>query len=148
MGYGLLADAVVAVHVGFVALVLFGQLVIIAGAALRWGWVRNLWFRVIHLVCIAIVVIESLAGVPCPLTVWEDRLRELAGQSVEEGTFIGRFMHNILFYEAEPWVFTTAYVSFGALVLATFVLAPPRRKVRPVVPQTQPRPSGSGCPAA
>jgi hypothetical protein len=45
---------------------------------------------------------------------------------VESGTFIGRFMHDLIFYDFPPWVFTTAYVGFAAVVLATFVLAPPR----------------------
>jgi hypothetical protein len=32
----------------------------------------------------------------------------------------------LLFFDAEPWVFTVCYTLFGLAVLATFVLAPPR----------------------
>ena len=37
-------------------------------------------------------------------------------------------MHDLLFYDLPTWVFTTAYLTFFALVVLTFVLAPPRRK--------------------
>jgi hypothetical protein len=127
MFYSYLADFVVAVHVAYVGFILFGQLVILAGVVLRWQWVRNFWFRAAHLLAIGYVALEAICGVDCPLTIWEDELRRKAGQTVAEGTFIGRFLHDILFSQGEPWVFTTAYVSFALLVILTFALAPPRR---------------------
>src|SRR5262249_21746997 len=113
MWYGYLADVIVALHVAYVGFILFGQLAIMIGAALKWRWIRNPWFRIGHLTAIVIVAAEALLGIACPLTVWEDELRVLAGQDVSEGTFIGRCLHNILFYEWAPWVFTTIYVSFA-----------------------------------
>src|SRR5260370_31564369 len=102
MGYSLLADVVVAIHVAYVSFVLLGQLAICVGVVLRWGWVRNFWFRSAHLLAIAIVAMEAICNVQCPLTAWEDRLRTLAGQEVAEGSFIGRFLHNLMFFNAEP----------------------------------------------
>ncbi len=132
MVYTLLADIVVAFHVVYVAYVILGELVILLGLAFRWDWIRNRWFRLTHLGAILIVAFEAVAGIPCPLTVWEDSLRVMAGETVTEGTFIGRIMHDLLFYHGPPWVFTTAYVSFALLVVVTLVLAPPRaRKPRP-----------------
>ncbi len=128
MWYQLAADAVVAVHVAYVSFILFGELAILAGAALRWRWVRRPGFRIAHLAAIAVVAFEALLGIACPLTVWEDRLRHWAGQDVPSGTFIGRWLHDVLFYDLPPWVFTTAYVTFALLVLVTLVLAPPRRR--------------------
>jgi len=121
------ADAIVAVHVAWVAFVVLGLAAIVAGLAAGWGWVRNFWFRVIHLGMIGIVVAESLVGVSCPLTDWEDRLRLRGGQAGYTGDFIGYWMHRLIYFRAEPWVFTAGYVVFGAVVLATFLLAPPRR---------------------
>ena len=40
-----LADGVVALHVSYVAFVVLGQLLILAGVVFRWQWVRNFWFR-------------------------------------------------------------------------------------------------------
>ena len=50
----------------------------------------------------------------------------MAGEGGYTGDFIGHWAHRLIFYEAEPWVFTVLYVSFGLAVLAAFVLAPPR----------------------
>ena len=90
--YRFLADAVVLVHLGYVAFVVLGMAAILAGVALRWPWVRNFWFRAVHFLMIAVVVAESLCGMLCPLTDWEDRLRELAGEPNEPGSFIGRWV--------------------------------------------------------
>jgi Protein of Unknown function (DUF2784) len=124
----MLADFIVVFHASYVSFVVFGLLVILIGAALHWQWVRNFWFRIAHLAAIGVVVLESLAGIPCPLTVWEGQLRRAAGQATYSGDFIGYWAHRLIFYRAEPWVFTMFYVLFGLAVLAAFILAPPRRR--------------------
>jgi hypothetical protein len=116
------------------AFIVFGLLAVLLGIVLRWKWVRNIWFRGVHLLLILIIVGESLAGAPCPLTVWEHDLRVEAGQTTFEGDFIAYWVHRLMFFRAEPWVFTVAYVTFGLVVLATFVLAPPRFKSTPKPP--------------
>jgi hypothetical protein len=122
----LLADAIVVFHAAYVSFVVFGLALILLGITFRWGWVRNFWFRALHLAAIGIVVVEALVGVTCPLTDWEQRLREMAGEGGYTGDFIGYWAHRLIFYRAEPWVFTVLYVSFGLAVLGAFVLAPPR----------------------
>jgi hypothetical protein len=131
MWYGLLADVIVAIHVAYVSYVVVGQLAIFAGVVLRWQWIRNFWFRVTHLVAISIVAFEAIMNIPCPLTVWEAKLRALAGQEVSGETFMGRLLHNLLFYDWPSWVFTVIYIGFALLVLGTFIIAPPRRRSRP-----------------
>ncbi len=123
----MLADLIVMVHAAYVSFIVFGLALILIGVVLRWKWVRNPWFRAIHLIAIAIVVAEAIAGIPCPLTVWERELRQLGGQIGYQGDFIGYWTHQLLFYRAEPWVFTVVYLLFGLAVAAAFVLAPPRR---------------------
>jgi len=136
MGYGLLADLVVAVHVAYVSFVVLGQLAILIGILARWEWIRNRWFRIAHLVAILIVAVEAVLDVTCPLTDWEDRLRRLAGQTGNQGDFLGHWLHELIFYDFPPWVFTTAYLGFAALVLATFVIAPPNWRGRsPAAPR-------------
>jgi hypothetical protein len=135
----LLADLIVVLHATYVSFVVFGLVLILLGIALRWAWVRNFWFRIIHLVAIGIVVLEALIGLTCPLTHWEERLRAMAGEEGYAGDFIGYWAHRLIFYRAEPWVFTVLYVSFGLAVLAAFVLAPPRW------PGSRPRRPGSAA---
>ena len=136
MGYTILADILVVIHFLFVAFVVVGQLLIMIGAPLRWRWTRNFWFRLAHLACIAVVASEAAANIKCPCTLWEDQLRAAAGKPVEEGTFMGRLAHDLLFYNADPAIFPPMHMLFGALVLETFLLFPPRWPRR-----TNPRPS-------
>ena len=121
-----LADAIVTVHLAIVSFVLFGLILILLGLVFRWRWTRNFWFRLVHLCTIGIVVFEAIVGIECPFTVWERELRQAAGQTVSDASFIGQLTHNLLFYEAPESTFTVIYIVFGLLVLATFVLAPPR----------------------
>src|SRR5262249_11427850 len=122
----ILADLLVVFHATYVSFVVFGLVLILLGVARRWKWVRNTWFRALHLLAIGIVVVEALAGIPCPLTTWESSLRHVAGQAGFPGDFTGSWPHHFLFYRAEPRVFTLVYPLFGLAVLAAFVLAPPR----------------------
>ena len=124
----MLADLLVVTHAAYFSFVVLGLVAILAGVAFGWKWVRNPWFRWIHISMIGIVVAEGIAGIPCPLTVWERRLRESAGQVAYAGDFIGYWTHRLLFYRFKPWVFTVVYTAFGLVVLAAFILAPPRRR--------------------
>ena len=125
--YRFLADVVVVVHFAYVAFVVLGLVAILVGLARRWGWVRNFWFRMIHLLLIAVVVTEALGGTACPLTTWERELRVLGGEQGQPGSFVGRLVNQLLFYDLPEWVFRVLHCLFGAAVLLTFILAPPRR---------------------
>lgn len=128
LAYRLAADAVLVIHVGYVAFVILGLVLTVIGILARWQWIRNFWFRSLHLAAILLVVVQALLGVMCPLTIWENELRQLAGQTAYRGDFIATWLHDLLFIDAEPWVFTLCYTLFGLAVLATFLLAPPRKK--------------------
>ncbi|MFO0952037.1 MAG: DUF2784 domain-containing protein [Isosphaeraceae bacterium] len=130
-----LADAIVVFHACYVAFVVLGLLVTVVGSFRGWGWVRNFWFRAAHLAAIGVVVLEEGIGMRCPLTVWEARLRVMGGQEAYRGDFLGEWAHRLIFVDAPPWAFSVAYVLFGVLVLAVFVIAPPRRPGRSTAPR-------------
>jgi polyferredoxin len=130
MFYRVLADLVVIVHFAYVIGVMLGLLAILMGGLLKWEWVRNRWFRGIHLLMILIVVVQAWLGIMCPLTVWEQQLRRKGGQETYQGDFIANWAHDLLFFEAEPWVFTVCYTLFGGLVLATLFLVKPHWRRR------------------
>ena len=119
------ADLILATHALFVAFVVLGLVAVLLGRYRRWGWIRNPWFRLIHLVAIGIVMAESWLGMVCPLTEWENRAREAAGSEAYSSSFIQHWLHEILFYDFDPWVFTVAYTVFGILVLVAWLLVPP-----------------------
>lgn len=132
MDPGVLADIILLVHAGFIGFVVLGLAATLVGLALRWRWVRNFWFRAAHLAAIGLVVLEAWLGVMCPLTIWESELRLRAGQEAyDDAGLIAHYLHQLLFFEADPWVFTLAYTLFGAAVVATFIIGPPRWPRRP-----------------
>jgi hypothetical protein len=120
----MMADLLVVVHFAIVLFIVGGLAAVWVGAPLGWRWVRNPWFRYLHLAAIGYVAAEALLGVACPLTVWEDLLRGGA----QPDSFVGRWVRRLLFYDVPEWVFTVAYVAWALATLATLRLAPPRRK--------------------
>jgi hypothetical protein len=122
-----IADAILVLHVLFVLFVTGGFALILAGAAFRWSWIRARRFRWLHLGAILLVVIESLAGMACPLTVWEDALRRAGPQ---QAGFVGRWISRLLYYDFPESVFAAAYVAFALAVLAAWRLVPPRPATR------------------
>jgi len=125
MPYLLAADAVLLLHVLFVAFVVAGLLLILAGRLLSWDWVRNWWFRVIHLGAIGIVVLQAWLGVICPLTRIEMYLRDKAGDTTYAGSFVSHWLEAILYYRAPAWIFAVAYTLFAIVVVMSWVWVRP-----------------------
>ena len=124
----LAADMTLVIHVAVVIFVLFGLVAIYIGYFLKWSWVTNIYFRLTHLAAIGIVVIQSWAGITCPLTTWEMALRERAGDATYSGSFIQHWLQGFLYYSAPEWVFILCYSLFGALVLASWLIVKPIKK--------------------
>jgi hypothetical protein len=127
---GIGADLVLIFHAAYVAFVVLGLVAIIVGWTRGWRWVRNVWFRRLHLVSIGLVLAESVLGVACPLTVIENSLRLLAGEQGYPTDFVAYWMHQLIFYDWPPWVFFLLYAGFTALVAATYWLVPPEPRRR------------------
>jgi len=128
MGYHILVDIVIVVHLAFMAYVIFGELLTVVGILLRWQWIRNFWFRVSHLASILIVAAEALCDIKCPLTVLQERLLLAAGEEASSRSFVEQILDLVMNPGTveDMAIFTAAYVSFAVLVLLTFVIAPPR----------------------
>ena len=118
---GWLADTILALHAAFVLFVAGLAIYVWVGAGFAWPGVRNRGLRLAHIAAIWFVCIETLAGIACPLTVWEDRLRGTAS----DGGFVATWLHRLLFYDWPPWVFAVAYLGFALLVTLTYFLVPP-----------------------
>ena len=124
--YLLAADVILFLHVFVVVFNVLGLILILLGYILKWSWVRNPWFRVVHIAIIGIVIIQSWVGVVCPFTNLEMALRSKAGETVYSGTFISHWLESILYYQASPWVFVFIYTVFGAFVIASWFIVRPR----------------------
>jgi hypothetical protein len=126
MSSRLAADLLLILHASFIAFVVLGLALIIVGGLLSWSWVRNRWFRIVHLVCIGIVVAQAWLGMICPLTTWEMDLRRAAGDPSYEGSFVAHWLSELIYYEAPWWVFIVAYTVFFMLVVISWFWVRPR----------------------
>lgn len=117
----LLADIVLVIHFCYVLFVVGSLPVIWIGAYFKRSFVRNRSFRFLHLGAILFVVAESLLGIVCPLTVWENQLRQVES----EQSFMQHWLHQIMFYNVPEHFLTVVYILFAGLVAATFKWIPP-----------------------
>jgi hypothetical protein len=122
----LLCYFILVLHTSFVLFIVVGLVLIFIGKACGWGWVRNAWFRLIHLLAIGVVTVQSWFSVICPLTTLEMALRSRAGQTTYPGAFIAYWLEAILYYDAPAWVFALCYTIFGVLVAGSWFWVRPR----------------------
>lgn len=142
----LLANAVLALHVGVVVFVVAGLVLVVAGNLLNWPWVNRLWFRALHLGAIAYVAAQAWFGITCPLTTLEMWLRAQAGAATYGASFIEHWLSRLLYYDAPAWVFTVVYTGFAILVAAVWWKYPPALRA-PRTPPQGPRPPAPARPA-
>ena len=126
MGSRIAADLLLVLHASFIAFVILGLVAVLIGGVLSWSWVRNRRFRIVHLACIGIVVLQSWLGMICPLTTLEMDLLHEAGDPTYSGSFVAHWLSELIYYEAPSWIFVTAYTAFGALVVVSWFLVRPR----------------------
>lgn len=128
--YLLVADLILIVHVLFILFVIGGLLLIYCGHFLSWRWVKNPWFRSMHLAAIGFVVIQTWLGELCPLTEWEASFRAKAGEATYSGDFIAHWLNELIYFQAPWWVFTLIYTLFGLLVVASWFWVRPNKFVK------------------
>lgn len=87
MIYGLLADAVLVLHLAFILFVVLGGLL-----ALRWRPVALL-----HIPCAVWGLLIELYGWICPLTPLENSLRAMAGEAGYAGGFIEHYLLPVIY---------------------------------------------------
>jgi hypothetical protein len=154
-----MANLIVFVHLAYVGFVVVLVPVIVLGGLLKWKWVRNFWLRVVHFIMMGVVIVETVFGVTCPLTTWETNYRMAAGQiavkrdelgnPIPHGEgyveiapteamsedFVARCLRGVLFFpeNVSQETLNLFYYGFGAMILITLFLVPPRwpwRKVK------------------
>ena len=117
----MLADLVFALHAGVVLFNVGGLLLIVIGGLVGWTWIRQRGFRIAHVALMALVTLEAIFGLTCPLTLLEDALRGVAN----EQSFVQRWTMALIYWNAPPWVFVLLYVAFLLAVIGAWVAWPP-----------------------
>ena len=104
MGWRLLADLVVGLHLAFAGFVVFGGF-------LAWRWRRA---AIVHIPALAWGFWVELSGQICPLTPLEIHFRHLAGQAGYRGGFLDHYVVPLLY---PPWLTRPAQWVLAALLL-------------------------------
>jgi hypothetical protein len=123
-----LADAILAAHAAIVVFVVGGEVLFLVGGWRGWAWVRHFGMRVLHLVLMSYIALNTWLGELCPLTIWEQDLRRMAGQDAYTESFVAHWLSRLLFFDAPWWTFVAGYTAFALLVVATWWWVPPRRR--------------------
>lgn len=130
-----LADMLLLAHACIVLFVVAGAAYIWLGARRDWSGTRSPLFRYIHLGVMLFVAAESILGIVCPLTRWENALR---GDPAHAG-FIARWVGRLIYYDLPAWVFTAAYLAFAAALIVTWFKVPPHNRHEPASNSRQDR---------
>jgi hypothetical protein len=117
------ALAVLALHVLVVAFNIFGLIAVPLGAWRRWRFVRLRWWRLAHLVSMAAVALQALAGRACFLTIWQAALE--GETDAAPVPMIQGWLEAALYWDLPLWIFAVAYALLFAYTLALWALVPP-----------------------
>ncbi len=104
IGYGVLADAVVLVHLSFILFVALGGFVVLAKRDLAW----------LHVPSVLYGAAIEFFGWTCPLTPLENHLREQAVGHTYSGGFIDHYLRGLIYPEA--WVEIHVWLGVATLV--------------------------------
>ncbi|WP_394004406.1 DUF2784 domain-containing protein [Luteimonas sp. WGS1318] len=126
----LLADAVLALHVGIAAFVVAMTLAVPTGGLLGWRWIRLRGLRWLHAGLVAVIALQAWLGRLCPLTTWEQQLRAHAGQATYEASFVGHWLSELLYLDLPWWSFVLAYTVVAVVVVLGWWRWPPDPAVR------------------
>ena len=87
MFFRLAADLVLALHLGFIAFVVLGGLLVL----------RYRWMAYLHIPAAVWGAFVEISGRICPLTTWENSLRQSAGESGYAESFVEHYLVPIIY---------------------------------------------------
>ena len=91
----------------------------------KWEWVKNRYYRLIHLILMGIIFIETILGFMCPLTILENFLRN----DIEINNKITQIIHQIMYWDLPTYQFIILYLlSLLYLIFLWFFFKPDFKK--------------------
>ena len=91
----------------------------------KWEWVKNKYYRLIHLILMGIIFIETILGFMCPLTILENFLRN----DIEINNKITQIIHQIMYLDLPTYQFIILYLlSLLYLIFLWFFFKPDLKK--------------------
>jgi len=122
-----LASTVLYVHFAVILFNIFWLVVVPLGAWRGWIFVRSFRWRAAHLIVLALVAGQAIAGALCFLTIWQNELLRAAGGPPGNASLIDRLVTRAVFWPLPMWAFVVLYLAVLAYAAALWWLIPPNR---------------------
>ena len=117
----LIADIVLMFHFAIVFFITFGFFLIPIGYKFSWVWIKNLKLRICHCGMMIFVTFETILGITCPLTLFENNLR-----GIDESTsFIFYWINQIIYCNFPTQSFIILYCIFLVWTFLMWKIFPP-----------------------
>ena len=117
----LFSEIILLLHLLIFLFITFSFILIPIGYFQKWEWVKNKYYRSIHLILMGIVSIETILGFMCPLTILENYFRD----DIKVDNKLTEIAHQILYWDLPNYQFIILYIlSFSYLIFLWFFFKP------------------------
>jgi len=126
--YKILANIIVVMHFAWIIFMLTGFLLTLCG--FWWKKIFDwLLFRYLHLLGILYVSLLAVMGKYCPLTIWENALREKHESGLAySGPFIIHYIEKLVYPDINPWFIRIATALIAISTIIIFIIRPPQKR--------------------
>ena len=119
------SEIVLLFHFSIFLFMILSFILIPLGYHKKWKWVKNKYYRLIHLILMGIIFIETILGFMCPLTILENFLRN----DIEINNKITQIIHQIMYWDLPTYQFIILYLlSLLYLIFLWFFFKPDLKK--------------------
>ena len=119
------SEIVLLFHFGIFLFIVTSFFLIPLGYYQKWKWVKNKYYRSIHIILMGFIFIETILGFMCPLTLLEHFLRN----DTKVNNKFTEIIHLIMYWNLPIYQFIILYfLSFLYLIFLWFFLKPDFKK--------------------
>tara|TARA_B100000989_G_scaffold288139_1_gene258544 strand:- start:576 stop:947 length:372 start_codon:yes stop_codon:yes gene_type:complete len=117
----LFSEIILLLHLLIFLFITLSFILIPIGYFQKWEWVKNKYYRSIHLILMGIISIETILGFMCPLTILENYFRD----DIKVDNKLTEIAHQILYWDLPNYQFIILYIlSFSYLIFLWFFFKP------------------------
>lgn len=122
----LTANAIAVLHIGYFVFIVWGTVTILlpSGPA----YVRDLRFRLVHMLAVYIVLAEDYLHIPCVLNVAQWTLRASAGGPQQATAGVSGLLDGLLYRTIPGNALSVMYVALGVALPILLWIVPPTRR--------------------
>ncbi len=127
--YRIIADMLIVIHFIWIVFMIWVFLkTIISVIKKNYKFLNNVIIRTLHLLGIFLVAIFIIIDKPCPITIWENKFRMLAGETVYKGSFIVHYIEKLVYPDVPPYIVEIPSILIGLITVIFYIFIFPFKK--------------------